>query len=238
MAFGAGYKFLEKEKKPDRKATIEGKPNPLKEHQHHHHNHLYSPPAALETVFHSQPLHPTSSSTSDLTSTNGFNAPHPGGWSYLLDDWLVHGNKNPKRKHTSASIPPQSPTSEASASHLSPSVLSTSPASINALADITPLSQSLEPPSALSAAAREAVAMTRSITEPVGEFTVLSRPRTKRSGTHVGDKSNLGPVPPSATSLVGGANVGPYELAVKERMMGIYLAVYVHRDVKPLLKGM
>ena len=31
--------------------------------------------------------------------------------------------------------------------------------------------------------------------------------------------------------------VGSYVLAVKERMMGIYLAVYVHRDVEPLLQG-
>lgn len=30
---------------------------------------------------------------------------------------------------------------------------------------------------------------------------------------------------------------GSYVLAVKERMMGIYLAVYVHRDVEPLVQG-
>lgn len=30
---------------------------------------------------------------------------------------------------------------------------------------------------------------------------------------------------------------GPYQLLVKERLMGIYLAVYVHRDLKPLIKG-
>ncbi|RXW25597.1 hypothetical protein EST38_g199 [Candolleomyces aberdarensis] len=30
---------------------------------------------------------------------------------------------------------------------------------------------------------------------------------------------------------------GPYQLLVKERLMGIYLAIYVHRDVKPLIKG-
>ncbi|KAF8876732.1 hypothetical protein BD779DRAFT_1559597 [Infundibulicybe gibba] len=30
---------------------------------------------------------------------------------------------------------------------------------------------------------------------------------------------------------------GPYTLLVKERMMGIYLAIYVHRDVKPLVRG-
>ena len=26
--------------------------------------------------------------------------------------------------------------------------------------------------------------------------------------------------------------IGPYELLVKERMMGLYLAIYVHRDIK------
>lgn len=30
---------------------------------------------------------------------------------------------------------------------------------------------------------------------------------------------------------------GPYQLLSKERMMGIYLAVYIHRDVRPLVKG-
>ncbi|EAU85326.2 hypothetical protein CC1G_07596 [Coprinopsis cinerea okayama7 len=30
---------------------------------------------------------------------------------------------------------------------------------------------------------------------------------------------------------------GPYQLLVKERLLGIYLAIYVHRDLKPLVKG-
>jgi hypothetical protein len=34
------------------------------------------------------------------------------------------------------------------------------------------------------------------------------------------------------------ARTGPYELLVKERLMGIYMAVYVHRDVRPLVQGM
>ncbi|KAF8484379.1 hypothetical protein JB92DRAFT_3028984 [Gautieria morchelliformis] len=32
------------------------------------------------------------------------------------------------------------------------------------------------------------------------------------------------------------ARTGPYELLVKERLMGIYMAVYVHRDVRPLVQ--
>ena len=34
------------------------------------------------------------------------------------------------------------------------------------------------------------------------------------------------------------ARTGPYELLVKERLMGIYMAIYVHRDVRPLIQGM
>lgn len=30
---------------------------------------------------------------------------------------------------------------------------------------------------------------------------------------------------------------GPYELLVKERMMGLYIAVFVHRDVRSLVEG-
>ncbi|KAF9466458.1 Endonuclease/exonuclease/phosphatase [Collybia nuda] len=30
---------------------------------------------------------------------------------------------------------------------------------------------------------------------------------------------------------------GPYQLLIKERMMGIYLAIYIHRDLRPLVRG-
>jgi len=30
---------------------------------------------------------------------------------------------------------------------------------------------------------------------------------------------------------------GPYEILIKERMMGLYLAVYVHREIKHLVQG-
>lgn len=32
-------------------------------------------------------------------------------------------------------------------------------------------------------------------------------------------------------------NKGPYQLLVKDRLMGIYTAVFVHRDIYPLIKG-
>lgn len=31
---------------------------------------------------------------------------------------------------------------------------------------------------------------------------------------------------------------GPYEILIKERMMGLYLSVYVHREIKHLVQGM
>ncbi|KZT29956.1 DNase I-like protein, partial [Neolentinus lepideus HHB14362 ss-1] len=40
-----------------------------------------------------------------------------------------------------------------------------------------------------------------------------------------------------AVRVKKGGQKGPYELVAKERLMGIYLAVYAHRDVKPLVKG-
>ncbi len=30
---------------------------------------------------------------------------------------------------------------------------------------------------------------------------------------------------------------GPYQLLTKDRLMGIYLALYIHRDLKPLVQG-
>lgn len=30
---------------------------------------------------------------------------------------------------------------------------------------------------------------------------------------------------------------GPYQLLIKERLMGIYMAIYVHRDMRALVKG-
>ena len=31
---------------------------------------------------------------------------------------------------------------------------------------------------------------------------------------------------------------GPYQLLTKDRLMGIYLALYIHRDLKPWVQGM
>lgn len=34
------------------------------------------------------------------------------------------------------------------------------------------------------------------------------------------------------------ARKGPYQLLIKDRLMGIYMAVFIHRDLKPLVQGM
>ena len=31
--------------------------------------------------------------------------------------------------------------------------------------------------------------------------------------------------------------LGPYELLIKERMMGLYLAVFIHREARPFVRG-
>ena len=38
-------------------------------------------------------------------------------------------------------------------------------------------------------------------------------------------------------SCIKKCKTGPYELLAKERLMGIYLAVFIYRDLKPLVKG-
>ena len=49
--------------------------------------------------------------------------------------------------------------------------------------------------------------------------------------------------PPSTTSdpnehpQTESQRVGPYELLIKERMMGLYLAVFIHREARPFIRG-
>ena len=52
--------------------------------------------------------------------------------------------------------------------------------------------------------------------------------------------SLLSPAPPvsDVKSQHDQSRASPYELLVKERMMGIYLAVFVHRDARQLVRGM
>jgi len=72
-----------------------------------------------------------------------------------------------------------------------------------------------------------------------------SRPTSFSTPEHL--QSPASPTPPGSTNKnvflqlpQGGPHVprlGPYELITKERMMGLYLAVYVHRDSGDLVQG-
>ena len=218
MAFGAGYKIYEKDKKPHSKKT-DGKHNSSASLQLQTEISPILPfspdPSSLSGLNHSN-------STSDITPTT-HNAPHPGGWSYLLDDWLVHGNKTPRRKHNSAELYPMFSEGGDKLHHEPPS--SSKPQS-----DIH--NEDSDANSAATSPFDRKGLMSRSATEPVGE-SLVSGVRRRRGTTLTRG--------PDGTPVTGGssapARAGPYELAAKERMMGIYLAVYVHRDVRPLIRG-
>jgi hypothetical protein len=46
------------------------------------------------------------------------------------------------------------------------------------------------------------------------------------------------PRPLGRQKTVKEARKGPYQLLIKDRLMGIYMAVFIHRDLKPLVRGM
>ena len=224
MAFGAGYRIYEKDKKSPSKKT-DGKHNSNASQQQHIDSHPIvssSPDDPSSALGHSN-------STNDLTLIT-HNAPHPGGWSYLLDDWLVRGNKIPRRKPTSGDpIPDLSPPEGDN----KPRRDASSPPKPQA--DVH--SEELEATSTIATPLLDRKDLRpRSVTEPVGTFPVsnFTGPNAPRRGTTLMGETE---VTPAATDPPVVANVGPYELAAKERMMGIYLAVYVHRDAKSLIRG-
>lgn len=49
------------------------------------------------------------------------------------------------------------------------------------------------------------------------------------------------PVPPNLKRRISTkaaiSQKGPYEILIKERMMGLYLAIYIHREIKHLVRG-
>lgn len=51
------------------------------------------------------------------------------------------------------------------------------------------------------------------------------------------DSDASSPTPRQPFNLTKDPKKGPYQLLTKERMMGIYLAVFIHRDVRGLVKG-
>lgn len=62
--------------------------------------------------------------------------------------------------------------------------------------------------------------------------TPISSPPTLSVGWKTED--GVPDAPPTSNSSPA---TGPYELLMKERLLGIYIAVFVHKEVKPFVKG-
>lgn len=77
----------------------------------------------------------------------------------------------------------------------------------------------------------------RSPKSPTFESARMARDDTNLAAPQ--DDEHLRPSSPSGASFstLNSSQVGPYELLIKERMMGIYLTVFVHRDILPLVQG-
>ncbi|TFK70303.1 DNase I-like protein [Pluteus cervinus] len=58
---------------------------------------------------------------------------------------------------------------------------------------------------------------------------------TRNGGVSTADVGS--PKPLSARASLKEPRRGPYVLLTKERLMGIYLAIYIHRDLRPLVRG-
>lgn len=68
----------------------------------------------------------------------------------------------------------------------------------------------------------------------------MHTPEVGHDTGYLDETGGLSPKAKSTGDLNARLNVrqkGPYELVVKERMMGLYLAVFIHRDVKPLVES-
>ncbi|KAJ7032469.1 inositol polyphosphate phosphatase [Mycena alexandri] len=49
--------------------------------------------------------------------------------------------------------------------------------------------------------------------------------------------SDIGGPKPLSARAAPKERKGPYQLLIKERMMGLYLAIYIHRELRPLVRG-
>ena len=224
---------------------------------------------SLDDYTPSQNYNPSLASLVDSAYNQGLHA-HPGGWSSVLEDWLVYGKKNP-RKPSRASVS-QQPSRKGTRDSAPPtSFVNPSNSNGSTVPDI-PVSTSLPNPDVFSSSSPPNIGslapafvnpnLSRALSDghirphhqDSGSFS--PQPNINLLGILNSSESAQPPPPvlkrsqtftttdasttPSDTTVAGAGSVnyvGPYELAVKERMMGIYLAVYVHRDVKALIRG-
>ncbi|KDQ14339.1 hypothetical protein BOTBODRAFT_32806 [Botryobasidium botryosum FD-172 SS1] len=185
--------------------------------------------------------------------------PHPGGWSAILDNWFVRGigcaSAVSESDHDRLSfVTPGLSThlddpfdDHASGINVNNNITanvsvpsSNGPRNSHEHAPLDGGNTTGFSPSTLGVPAPEPPLTPLSITPP-GHRESLSHYRRK-SISRPGFKRAITPLSPAAWNTqspesVGAQKLGPYELVSKERMMGIYLAVYVHRDVRHLVRG-
>ena len=236
MAFGAGYKVSavlekDKERRANKKRKHEGdKKSP----------HLNLDASPLLTVPPSNPPasgdFPSSTNVSVQSGAIPATAPHPGGWSDVLEDWLVRGVQHIGNMDDLAitdELSSSSPESLQSPVSLPPPEEYTAPPPIHRA-----LSESVVPPTSHSIHS-----LVTAIDSPFSRPAILhqhsmSRPTPWLKHSEITGRNS----PPVANRSMSpsdsiSSHRGPYELAVKERMMGVYLAVYVHRACLPLVRG-
>ena len=214
MAFGAGYKVgsvLEKDKEKRANKKKRGEDDKRSNSSVHETLPLLPPdPFSPMTI---GSLHNTSNFEGGVNQHQRHSVAHPRGWSSVLEDWLVRGvgSVDGARSMEDAIAP----------EHLSHSLDSSLVANPRAPHHSRALSDSVVPKHSQSIHLLADAGRTVSAQEP---------PYPDRT-PHDGSSEKL----PASASVQ--QPLGPYELACKERMMGIYLAVYIHRDVRPLLRG-
>jgi hypothetical protein len=75
--------------------------------------------------------------------------------------------------------------------------------------------------------------LVRSKSTKLGSVLEATTPKGVKRAISVKEKESYFPSKDSKEQK----RTGPYQLLVKERLLGIYLAIYIHRDLKPFVKG-
>jgi hypothetical protein len=63
------------------------------------------------------------------------------------------------------------------------------------------------------------------------------KPTSAHSSAAQADSSHSSTSPELPPRIPKDLRKGPYQMLIKERMMGIYLAIYIHRDIRPFVEG-
>lgn len=192
-----------------------------------------------------------------ISSTSlALSAPHPGGWSSLLENWFSRGVGCPEAGGLSViepdrPLPPPVGTTSGTSLVLSDpfegdgASSHTGKSHINGNVNGNGFANGSMSPYSLSVPEKPSTPVPPSSSSPSPSPSPSGQKEPghhrKKSMSKPGFYRAITPLSPSHWHLheavVGSQRLGPYELAHKERMMGIYLAVYVHRDVRHLVRG-